>query len=221
MRHRRAATPRCAGQCRSRALPGPCRISHSAAATPMPGHGADVARMSVNPSAHPSRCGSSRVATLVRTYLPRHRRLEPTRDGDLVVIAERAHPLLPGRSSRNGHTGLDSCRAEVPRPFQRVGARCRRPGGTIRQFVHMSPRVERRRANRDASAFDMHLVMIDLAFVPRRGGWLLREAVRARFADALSRAPRAKTGPGSGLTDCRQRGEGRGRSGRSCTGASP
>ncbi|WP_144183338.1 hypothetical protein [Elioraea rosea] len=76
-------------------------------------------------------------------------------------------------------------------------------GSSIRQFVHMPPRVEWQRANRDASSFDMHFEIVELAFLPPPAGsatYLPIEPVRARFADALHGGGGPGTGLGSGLT---------------------
>lgn len=83
------------------------------------------------------------------------------------------------------------------------------PVSDIRQFVHMPPRVERRRAAPNASAFDMHFVMVELAFQPPPAGsvtYLPIETVRARFADALQAGRGPTAGPGSGLTALVRRG---------------
>jgi hypothetical protein len=82
-------------------------------------------------------------------------------------------------------------------------------GSGVRQFVHMPPRVERRRADLNASSFDMHFVMVELAFLPPPAGSVTYppiETLRASFAGALQGGRGPVTGPGSGLTALVRRG---------------
>lgn len=82
------------------------------------------------------------------------------------------------------------------------------PASNIRQFVHMPPRLEQRRVAPNASAFDMHFVMIELALLPPAGGGTYPpvEAVRAGYANALRPGQGPISGPGSGLTGLIRRG---------------
>jgi hypothetical protein len=72
----------------------------------------------------------------------------------------------------------------------------------MRQFVHMPPRVERRLTDREASPFDMHFVMIEMALPPPSGDgpYPPVETVRAGYAAALRPGQGPTSGPGSGLT---------------------
>jgi hypothetical protein len=80
--------------------------------------------------------------------------------------------------------------------------------GNMRQFVHTPPRVERRRAESNATPFDMHFVMIELALLPPggSGAYPSAEIVRSGYADALRPGQGPAPGPGSGLTGLIRRG---------------